>query len=41
MVPLDMPVTRIMNVDQKTRFLNAVHQEFSEQGLMLTEPIAA
>ena len=41
MVPLDMPVTRIMDVDQKTRYLNAVHQEFSEQGLMLTEPIAA
>ena len=41
MVPLDMPVTRIMDVDQKPRSLTAVHQEFGKRGLMLPEPIAA
>ena len=38
MVPLDMPVTRIMTTDQKTRYLDAIAQGFLEQGVALTEP---
>lgn len=35
--PLDLPVTRLMNVDQKTRYLNAIAKHFAEQGVRLTE----
>ena len=38
MEPLDMPVTRIMSTDQKTRFLDAMHRHWAEQGLVLTDP---
>ena len=38
MAPLDMPVTRIMTTDQKTRYLDAIAQGFLEQGVALTEP---
>jgi hypothetical protein len=36
--PLDMPVTRLMTTDQKTRYLDAVSQHFLEQGIVLTDP---
>ena len=38
MAPLDMPVTRVMTTDQKTRYLDAIAQDFLEQGVALTEP---
>lgn len=38
MEPLDMPVTRIMTTDQKTRFLEALSKHFLAQGVVLTEP---
>lgn len=38
MEPLDMPVTRIMTTDQKTRYLEAMSKHFLEQGVVLTEP---
>ena len=38
MVPLDLPVTRIMNVRQKTAYLDAIHHHFSAQGVILTDP---
>lgn len=38
MEPLDLPVTRIMTTDQKTRYLDAVSKHFLEQGIALTEP---
>ena len=38
MAPLDFPVTRLMNTDQKTRYLNLVHQHFTGLGFRLTEP---
>jgi hypothetical protein len=38
MEPLDMPVTRIMTTDQKTRYLDQVSKHFLEQGIVLTEP---
>ena len=38
MEPLDMPVTRIMTTDQKTRYLDAMHRHWAEQGLVLTDP---
>ena len=37
-VPLDWPVTRLMSVDQKTRYLDAVNRHFAEQGVVLTQP---
>ena len=37
-VPLDMPVTRLMSVKQKTDYLNAILQFWSEQGVVLTMP---
>ena len=36
--PLDLPVTRLMTVDQKTRFLNQMHKHLSEMGVQLTDP---
>src|SRR3990167_3780853 len=38
MEPLDMPVTRLMSTDQTTRFLDAMHRQWAEQGLVLTDP---
>tara|TARA_R110000868_G_scaffold182850_1_gene424000 strand:+ start:2684 stop:3112 length:429 start_codon:yes stop_codon:yes gene_type:complete len=38
---MEFPVTRRMNVDQKTRYLDAVYQHFVELGVMLTIPEAA
>lgn len=36
--PFDFGVTRIMTTRQKTEYLNRVHQHFSEQGIVLTNP---
>ncbi len=41
MEPLDLPVTRIMNTEQKTRYLDAIYRHFGEQGVVLTVPEAA
>ena len=38
MEPLDMPVTRLMTTDQKTRYLDRLCQHFLEQGVVLTDP---
>lgn len=38
MIPLDMPVTRLMSTDQKTRYLDAIAADFMEQGVVLTDP---
>lgn len=38
MEPMDFPVTRIMNVDQKTRYLDAMARHYMEQGIVLTDP---
>lgn len=36
--PLDMPITRIMTTKQKTLYLDAIFQHFSEKGIVLTIP---
>ena len=36
--PLDLPITRLMTVDQKSRYLNEMHRYFSEKGVQLTDP---
>lgn len=36
--PLDFSVTRLMTVDQKSRYLNEMHRHFSELGVRLTDP---
>lgn len=41
MEPIDFPVTRQMNVDQKTRFLDAFARFYAQQGVVLTYPEAA
>ena len=41
MEPLDLPVTRLMSTEQKTRYLDAIHKHFAEQGVTLTEPVSA
>lgn len=38
--PFDFPVTRLMNVSQKTRYLDAMHRALSEMGVTLTDPDA-
>ena len=38
MEPLDLPVTRIMNTDQKTRYLDEMSRKFLEMGVALTDP---
>ena len=38
MEPLDFPVTRLMKTGEKTRYLDAVHELFTGQGIVLTEP---
>jgi hypothetical protein len=37
-VPFDFPVTRLMSVDQKRRYLDDVSQRLTSQGIRLTEP---
>ena len=37
-VPMDMPVTRIMTIGQKKRYLDDMHQHFTKLGVQLTEP---
>lgn len=41
MEPLDMPVTRLMKAEQKTRYLDGIHRMFAEQGVVLTDPEGA
>ena len=41
MEPLDLPVTRLMSTEQKTRFLDGIAQHYAQQGVRLTEPVAA
>jgi hypothetical protein len=36
--PIDLPVTRRMNVTQKKRFLDEMHRYWSEKGVLLTDP---
>lgn len=38
MEPMDFPVTRLMNVDQKTRYLDAFQRYYAEHGVALTDP---
>lgn len=38
MLPYDFPVTRLMNTDQKRRYLDRVYQHFTGLGAVLTEP---
>ena len=38
MEPLDMPVTRLMTTEQKTRYLDAIYRHFAGLGLVLTVP---
>lgn len=37
-IPLDFPVTRLMKMGQKSRYLNDMYTHFQEQGVQLTEP---
>lgn len=36
--PMDFPVTRLMSVEQKTRYLDAVWNHYTSQGVRLTAP---
>jgi hypothetical protein len=36
--PMDFPVTRMMNVKQKSEYLDAINRHFAEQGVVLTQP---
>lgn len=38
MEPFDFPVTRLMNTDQKTRYLNLMYVHLTGLGFRLTEP---
>jgi len=38
MEPLDLPVTRIMTVKQKTDYLDRIYKHFTEEGYPLTAP---
>ena len=38
MEPLDLPITRLMTTEQKSRYLDAVFKHFTEQGVVLTIP---
>lgn len=38
--PFSFPVTSLMNVSQKTRYLDAIHRALSEMGVVLTNPDA-
>lgn len=37
--PLDFPVTRLMTMDQKSRYLDAIYRTYSARGIELTEPL--
>ena len=37
-VPFDFGITRLMTTKQKTAYLDAIHREFSERGVILTNP---
>ena len=37
MEPLDLPITRLMTTDQKTRYLDGVMRHFSAQGVVFHE----
>lgn len=39
--PLDMPVTRLMSIEQKTRYIDGIYQHFCQKGVVLTVPEAA
>jgi hypothetical protein len=39
MIPMDFPVTRLMDVDQKIRYLNQIYQHFIGLGMLMTEPL--
>jgi len=36
--PLDLPVTRLMTTKQLTQYLDAIADEFTKQGVVLTQP---
>ncbi len=36
--PFDMPVTRLMKINQLTAYLDRLSQHFLEQGIVLTDP---
>ena len=36
--PLDLPVTRLMTTKQLTQYLDAIADEFTRQGVVLTQP---
>ncbi len=38
MEPLDLPITRLMTVGEKSQYLDAMHKGLSELGVKLTEP---
>lgn len=38
MVPLDLPVTRIMTTKQKTEYLEQIYRQYAELGVVLTIP---
>ena len=38
MVPFDFSVTRLMTTAQTTKYLDAISQHFSAQGIVLTDP---
>lgn len=38
MVPLDLPVTRLMTTKQKSMYLDAVHAHFAGLGVLLSNP---
>lgn len=40
MVPFDFPVTRLMNTNQKKRYLDAIWNHYTSQGVQLTDPEA-
>lgn len=37
-VPLDMPVTRLMNTKQHTQYLDDIYRHFTSLGVVLTDP---
>jgi len=39
--PLDMPVTRLLSVEQFTRMLDNMERYYNERGLVLTQPAEA
>jgi hypothetical protein len=38
MEPIDFPVTRLMTVWQNVRYLDHMHQHYSQMGIVLTDP---